>query len=62
MDFVLERRGKIAAIEVKSGADKAQPGLKKSKKKYPQTKVYSTGSAGIQLEDFLIINPMNLLG
>ena len=60
VDFVMEHRGKIAAIEVKSGAEKAMPGLKKFKDKYPSTKLYATGSSGIPLETFLNLNPMEL--
>jgi predicted AAA+ superfamily ATPase len=60
VDFVMEHRGKIVAIEVKSGAEKAMPGLKKFKDKYPSTKLYATGSSGIPLETFLNLNPMEL--
>ena len=62
VDFVIEHRGKLAAIEVKSGAEKAVPGLKKFKEKYPATKLYATGSSGIPLEKFLNTNPMELFG
>ena len=62
VDFIMERRGKIVAIEVKSGTDKALPGLKKFSEMYPTAKLYSTGSSGIPIEDFLNLNPMELFG
>lgn len=60
VDFVLERRGKIVALEVKSGVDKPTPGLGKFAKRYPEAKLYACGGTGIPLEEFLQLNVLEL--
>jgi predicted AAA+ superfamily ATPase len=53
VDFVLERGGRQAAIEVKSGwAREGIPGVGLFLKRYPGAKAYLVGGDGMQLEEF----------
>lgn len=61
VDFVLEKRGKVAAIEVKSGKEKASSGLKTFAGRYPHARLYMVGEGGIPIEEFLKMNPADLL-
>jgi len=60
VDFVLERRGKVACIEVKFGVEKPTPGLAKFAKQFPDAKLCATGGTGIPLQEFLKLNPLEL--
>lgn len=60
VDFVLERRGKIVALEVKSGIDKPTPGLGKFSKQFPEARLLACGGTGIPLEEFLQMNVLDL--
>lgn len=57
VDFVLEKGGKVVALEVKSGTHTANKGMSVFSKKYPDSKVMLIGSGGIPYADFLKMNP-----
>jgi len=60
VDFVIEKNGKIAAIEVKSGFKPANNGMSVFSKKYGSSKLLLVGASGIPLEEFLTISPSDL--
>jgi predicted AAA+ superfamily ATPase len=60
VDFVLEHRGKIVAIEVKSGSKAINRGMDLFAQKYNSAKVLMVGTGGIPLELFLKMNPVDL--
>lgn len=53
VDFVLRKKGSIAAIEVKSNAEKRTEGLDKFRKMYNPTTALIVGDGGIKAEEFL---------
>jgi hypothetical protein len=57
VDYVLERGGKIVAIEVKSGKRSTNRGLNLFLNEYPAARPLLVGTDGIALEEFLKINP-----
>ena len=62
VDFVLERRGRLAAIEVKSGRPgEGIPGTELFLKRYPAAKVYLVGSGGMELEKFFMAAAADLI-
>ncbi len=61
VDFVIEYQEKIAALEVKSSHVRKLPGLKKFRDRYPSCKSYIIGRDGIPWEEFLLLNPLDLL-
>lgn len=60
VDYVIERGGKNVAIEVKSGKDSANEGMSIFDAKFHPAALYTIGTDGISLEDFLKINPADL--
>jgi uncharacterized protein len=60
VDFVLEHSGKTIAIEVKSGVKAVNRGMDLFAQKFKPAKVLMVGSAGIPLDIFLKINPIDL--
>ena len=58
VDFVLEKQGKIIALEVKSGLGKKMTGLNFFKKRFDPNKIYLIGKTGIPWEDLIKINPV----
>ena len=60
VDFVLQHRGKILAIEVKSGAIRGTPGMEVFRKKFNPDKVLLVGTGGLPWDEFLKINPTEL--
>ena len=60
VDFVLHRRGKTIAIEVKSGRRTTNNGLPKFEKAYHPYRAFVVGSGGLSFEEFLSID-LNLL-
>lgn len=60
VDFILEYRNKMLAIEVKSGFSDKTPGIKEFSARYHPDKVYLAGPSGLALEEFLSINPRDL--
>ena len=59
VDFVLEYRNKIVALEVKTGYD-LKSGIKQFQKLFNPHKVYLIGSRGIPWQEFLTIHPSEL--
>ena len=53
VDFVLRKKGSIAAIEVKSNAEKSTAGLEKFRKLFKPACALIVGDGGINAEDFL---------
>jgi predicted AAA+ superfamily ATPase len=60
VDFVLERKGQAVGIEVKSGTGRATSGMEAFRKQHNPWKMYMVGSAGISLENFLKMDPVDL--
>jgi predicted AAA+ superfamily ATPase len=60
IDFVLERKGKVIGIEVKSGAALRTKGMDAFKKMYHPEKILLVGNSGIPWPDFLKIQPSTL--
>ena len=60
VDFVIERKGKVIGLEVKSGAAGSSSGMTAFKKKFNPDKVLLIGNAGLPWQDFLKINPASL--
>lgn len=58
VDFVIEHKGKIIGIEVKSGTTAKTTGMDVFSKKFKPDKVILTGKSGIPLQEFLTINPI----
>ncbi|HNR86720.1 MAG TPA: ATP-binding protein [Spirochaetota bacterium] len=62
VDFILSRESTSIAIEVKSGLEKnALPGIDAFAKMFSPKKIYRVGSGGIPIEEFLVMNPADLL-
>lgn len=60
VDFVLERRGKVIGIEVKSGKTQTGTSMPAFRKAVNPDKVLLVGASGIPWEAFLAINPAEL--
>jgi len=60
MDFVIEKRDKIAGIEVKSGPSYRISGITPFQKQFRPWKIILVGRSGIPWEEFLNINPLEL--
>ncbi len=60
VDFILERRGTIIAIEVKSNDSENKKGLELFRKKYNPSKVYLISKRSLPWQEFLRINPLEL--
>jgi len=60
VDFVIERKGKVIGLEVKSGAAGSTSGMTAFKNKFNPDKVLLIGNAGLPWQDFLKLNPASL--
>ncbi|HEU0227041.1 MAG TPA: ATP-binding protein [Arachidicoccus soli] len=60
VDFVIEKRGKIIGIEVKSGIAGSTSGMETFKNQYKPHKILLVGKSGLAWEEFLTINPAGL--
>lgn len=60
VDYVLEKNGKVLAIEVKSNTDDSNSGLGEFRNRFKDIKAFVVGEGGIKAEDFLQINPVEL--
>lgn len=60
VDYVLEKKGKLVAIEVKSSQDKSNAGLVEFKKRFNPGVCFVVGDGGMAVEDFLSCNPIDL--
>lgn len=60
VDFVIERKGKVIGLEVKSGASGNTSGMAAFQKRFSPDKILLIGSAGLPWQDFLNVNPLEL--
>ncbi len=60
VDFVMERKGKVIGLEVKSGTAGSTSGMTAFKNKFNPDKVLLIGNAGLPWQDFLGLNPGSL--
>jgi uncharacterized protein len=60
VDFVLEKKGKVIGLEVKSGTRQSSSGLSAFKKAFNPEKLLLIGNSGIPWQDFLKLNPVEL--
>ncbi len=60
VDFVMEKNGELIAVEVKSGKDSANKGIALFSEAYKPKHVFTVGTDGIPLEDFLLSSPVRL--
>lgn len=56
VDFILRKKGSIAAIEIKSNAEKRTEGLDKFRQLFNPTTAFIVGDGGIRAEDFLTMD------
>lgn len=60
VDYVLEKKGRLVAIEVKSNDDEWNTGMKEFKEAFKPYLSLVVGSGGLKVEDFLSLNPVDL--
>jgi len=60
VDFVIEKKGKVIGLEVKSGTTQSSAGITAFKKQVNPDKVLLVGNSGIKWQDFLKMNPADL--
>lgn len=60
VDFVLEKKGKVIGLEVKSGATQKAPRIEAFKKQHEPDKVLLVGNSGIPWREFLKNTPAQL--
>ena len=60
VDFVIEKKGKVIGLEVKSGVAQSSAGIIAFKKQVNPDKVLLVGNSGIKWQDFLKMNPADL--
>ncbi|CAN5431304.1 ATP-binding protein [soil metagenome] len=60
VDFVLEKKGKVIGLEVKSGAIQKAPGMEAFKKQFEPDKILLIGNSGVPWGDFLKVSPNQL--
>jgi predicted AAA+ superfamily ATPase len=60
VDFVIERKGKVIGLEVKSGAAGSTSGMTAFKNKFNPDKILLIGNGGLPWQDFLKLNPASL--
>jgi len=60
VDFVLEKKGKVIGLEIKSGANQKAPGMEAFNKQHHPQKMLLIGNNGIPWQEFLKINPSHL--
>lgn len=60
VDFIIEKRGKVIGLEVKSSRSNATPGMKAFQEKFHPDKVLLIGNDGLTWQEFLEMNPGKL--
>lgn len=60
VDYVLQKGSRIVAVEVKSGKDSTNKGMEIFDRKFHPTALYTVGTGGISLEEFLSLSPSEL--
>lgn len=61
VDYVIERGSKFVALEVKSGRNSTNDGMGLFDSKFHPFALYTIGTGGIDMEEFLRMNPADLL-
>lgn len=57
VDFILEKRGKVVALEVKTGTDSVTSGMKAFKEQFNPDKILLVGKKGMPWQELLKTNP-----
>jgi predicted AAA+ superfamily ATPase len=60
VDFVLQRRGKVIALEIKTGNKASTGGMGVFKKQFNPHKILLIGNSGLPWQELLQINPVEL--
>jgi predicted AAA+ superfamily ATPase len=60
VDFIIERKGKVIALEVKTTAAGSTSGMSAFKKQFNPSKILMIGKSGLPWQEFLEINPVTL--
>lgn len=60
VDFILEKRGEVIALEIKSGTSSKAAGMEKFKQIFSPYKLLLVGEKGLPWQDFLKIDPEEL--
>jgi len=60
VDFIIESRGKLLALEVKSNEKVSLKGMQLFRQHFPHTKILLIGKGGIPWQEFLTIPPLEL--
>lgn len=60
IDFVLEKKGKLIGLEVKSGAKQKALGMEAFRKQFTPDKVLLVGNSGLPWQEFLRLSPDQL--
>lgn len=60
IDFVLEKRGKVIGLELKSGTSQKTGGMAAFKKQFNPDKLLLIGNSGLPWQEFLLLNPNEL--
>lgn len=60
VDFVIEKRGKVLALEVKTGAEDITSGMKVFKEQFNPDKMLLIGNKGLPWQEFLKMKPIDL--
>jgi hypothetical protein len=60
VDFVLEKRGKVIGLEVKSGVTQSSVGMSAFQKMFNPDRILLIGNSGLPWQDFLQLNPVTL--
>lgn len=60
IDFVLEKKGKVVGLEVKSGAKQKTSGMEAFKREHKPGKILLVGNSGVPWQEFLKMSPISL--
>lgn len=61
VDFIVQNRNQIVALEIKSGAGTGKRGIDRFRHIYPESKAIIVGDAGIPWQEFLLMEPQDLV-
>ena len=60
VDFVIEKRGKVVGLEIKSSDSGSTEGMSAFKNQFEPYKILLIGKSGLPWQDFLKMNPNEL--
>lgn len=60
VDFVLQRKGKLIALEIKTGSKATTTGMGAFKKQFNPHKILLIGNSGLPWQELLQLNPVEL--